>query len=199
MTGAGRSGSEASPATPVAIPSNTPKDDGPDAGSVSTAETGPDVGRAAAPSGAPGADAGATGGAKSRWGAIVGRLTGWRAAIRRRPVVYAFYRALVGVVGGSIMVGGLLLIPLPGPGWVIIFFGLAVLATEFTWAARLQGYARKQVAAWSQWVGSRSPALRVLLAVLTVVLLLALVYGLFVISGVPGWIPAGWVPDLPGL
>ena len=32
---------------------------------------------------------------------------------------------------------GILAIPYPGPGWAIVFLGLAILATEFEWAHRL--------------------------------------------------------------
>jgi uncharacterized protein (TIGR02611 family) len=32
---------------------------------------------------------------------------------------------------------GLLLVPLPGPGWATVFEGLGILATEFRWADRL--------------------------------------------------------------
>jgi uncharacterized protein (TIGR02611 family) len=48
---------------------------------------------------------------------------------------------------------GLLLIPLPGPGWVVVFLGLGILATEFAWAERLLSYARSKVRAWTTWVG----------------------------------------------
>ena len=41
------------------------------------------------------------------------------------------------VVGFTLLILGILLLVLPGPGWVIIFFGLALLAAEFAWARRL--------------------------------------------------------------
>ncbi len=46
---------------------------------------------------------------------------------------------------------GILAIPYPGPGWAIVFVGLAILATEFDWARRLLAYTRKRydkVMAW---------------------------------------------------
>lgn len=39
---------------------------------------------------------------------------------------------------GLLIVVGAVLIPLPGPGTPLILAGLALLATEFTWAATLQ-------------------------------------------------------------
>jgi len=41
------------------------------------------------------------------------------------------------VVGFTLLIVGVLLLILPGPGWVTIFFGLALLAAEFAWARRL--------------------------------------------------------------
>ena len=41
------------------------------------------------------------------------------------------------VVGFTLLIVGVLLLVLPGPGWVTIFFGLALLAAEFAWARRL--------------------------------------------------------------
>jgi uncharacterized protein (TIGR02611 family) len=36
-----------------------------------------------------------------------------------------------------ITLGGLAAIPLPGPGWAIVFVGLGMLALEFKWAENL--------------------------------------------------------------
>lgn len=47
-------------------------------------------------------------------------------------------KLFVGVVGTVVTVVGIVLIPLPGPGWLIVFAGLALLASEFAVAARLQ-------------------------------------------------------------
>jgi uncharacterized protein (TIGR02611 family) len=41
------------------------------------------------------------------------------------------------VVGFTLLIVGVLLLVLPGPGWVTIFFGLALLAAEFAWARKL--------------------------------------------------------------
>lgn len=50
----------------------------------------------------------------------------------RKPAVF--------VVGAAIVVGGIILLPLPGPGWVIIFAGFALLATEFTFAEKVKDW-----------------------------------------------------------
>jgi uncharacterized protein (TIGR02611 family) len=46
-------------------------------------------------------------------------------------------RAIKIVFGFTLLAIGLALLVLPGPGWAVIFAGLAVLAAEFVWARRL--------------------------------------------------------------
>jgi uncharacterized protein (TIGR02611 family) len=58
----------------------------------------------------------------------------------------------------SVILVGIVLLPLPGPGWVIIFAGLGLLAVEFVWARRLLRFARRQVGRWTDWV-RRQPLL----------------------------------------
>jgi tellurite resistance protein TerC len=45
-------------------------------------------------------------------------------------------RIFVAVVGGTILLFGIALLVLPGPAFLVIPIGLAVLATEFVWARR---------------------------------------------------------------
>lgn len=106
---------------------------------------------------------------------------------------------IIGVLGCAIVIGGLALVPLPGPGWLIVFVGLALLATEFVWAERLEKFARRQVRAWTHWLGGQSIMVRLLVGVLTFAFVVGVVYLLFVITEVPGWVPDAWVPELPGL
>ncbi len=47
------------------------------------------------------------------------------------------WRLIVLVVGGTLLVIGVAMVVLPGPAFVVIPAGLAVLATEFVWARRL--------------------------------------------------------------
>jgi len=46
-------------------------------------------------------------------------------------------RSAVTLVGVCLVLGGIALMPLPGPGIVVVVAGLAVLATEYVWARRL--------------------------------------------------------------
>ena len=52
-------------------------------------------------------------------------------------------RTIVAVVGGTILLSGLLLMVLPGPGILVILVGLAVLGSEFVWARRMIQRARE--------------------------------------------------------
>lgn len=53
-------------------------------------------------------------------------------------------RIAVFVIGLALVVGGLAMLVLPGPGILVVIAGLAVLATEFAWAERLLDVAKEQ-------------------------------------------------------
>ena len=42
------------------------------------------------------------------------------------------------------LLAGIALLVLPGPGWLLIFIGLAILATEYVWAERLLAAAKRK-------------------------------------------------------
>ena len=75
-----------------------------------------------------------------------------------------------------------MLLPLPGPGWVIIFGGLAIWSLEFTWAARLRRFAMRQVSAWTAWVGRQRWWVRVLVGLALAIVIAAIVAGSLAIS-----------------
>lgn len=72
------------------------------------------------------------------------RLADRRERIRNRPLVDFAYRVAVGVVGLVVLAVGIAAIPYPGPGWAIVFLGLAILASEFYWAHRTLAYTRRR-------------------------------------------------------
>lgn len=61
---------------------------------------------------------------------------------RRRGVLRAARKIAVAIVGAAVLIAGVALIVLPGPAFVVIPAGLAILATEFLWARRLLRYAK---------------------------------------------------------
>jgi len=46
-------------------------------------------------------------------------------------------RIVVAIVGFTVLLLGVVMIVLPGPAFIIIPLGLAILATEFVWAQKL--------------------------------------------------------------
>jgi uncharacterized protein (TIGR02611 family) len=58
------------------------------------------------------------------------------------PNIRWLKRAIVAVVGFTVLLVGIAMIVLPGPAFIVIPLGLAILATEFVWAARLLQRAR---------------------------------------------------------
>jgi uncharacterized protein (TIGR02611 family) len=81
------------------------------------------------------------------------------------------------------------LLPLPGPGWLIIFAGLALLATEFAWAGRLLDYARDKVLGWTHWVGRQSLLVRAAIGLGGLLLVAAAIWLYLATQGVPDWLP----------
>lgn len=65
-------------------------------------------------------------------------------------------RGAITVAGISMLAGGMVMLVLPGPGLAVILLGLAVLATEYDWAARLLAWIRQRAAGMaSPLVGRR--------------------------------------------
>jgi hypothetical protein len=54
-------------------------------------------------------------------------------------------RVIVAVIGGTVLLIGIALVVLPGPAFLVIPLGLAILATEFVWARRWLKKARALV------------------------------------------------------
>ena len=55
-----------------------------------------------------------------------------------RKITYISYRLgrqiVVAVIGGTLLLGGVIMLVTPGPGLAAMLAGLAILAIEFTWA-----------------------------------------------------------------
>ena len=53
----------------------------------------------------------------------------------RRPLTYVWARRIaISIVGGTVLLIGIAMLVLPGPGLVVIPLGLAILGLEFAWA-----------------------------------------------------------------
>jgi hypothetical protein len=87
---------------------------------------------------------------------------------------------VVAVLGGLLTLAGIALLVLPGPGFVLVAAGLAVLATQFQWARKPLEYAKGKAQEGIEEV-ARSPW-RTALAIAAALVLVAL--GVVVLSGV---------------
>ncbi|QCB51016.1 TIGR02611 family protein [Rhodococcus sp. PAMC28707] len=102
------------------------------------------------------------------------------------------YRIVIGVVGLAVLVLGIIAIPYPGPGWLIVFAGLGILASEFTWAHRLLQVVRGKYDRFMEWFSRQPIAFRALGVLLTAGIVLAtlwLIGGLYLVTG---WIGPDW-------
>ena len=86
------------------------------------------------------------------------------------------YRIGVAVLGGIVLAAGVVMIPYPGPGWLIVFGGLAILATEFHWARRTLHFARSKYDAWTDWLGRQSVLVRLVVLAATGLVVLVTLY-----------------------
>jgi len=78
--------------------------------------------------------------------------------VDKYPSVRWIYRLAVALLGTVIIVIGAALIPLPGPGWLVVFLGVACLGTEFPAAHRLAAFMKRVVARGVGWWSSRRAA-----------------------------------------
>ena len=113
----------------------------------------------------------------------------FREFFARHRTLNLVYRVAVGVVGAAVVLLGIALIPLPGPGWLIVFGGLALLSTEFAWAGRLLDFARSKVRGWTDWVTRQSLLVRVGIGLGSLLAVGAAVSLYVATQGVPGWLP----------
>ena len=116
----------------------------------------------------------------------------WRRRIRANPHAHRIYRLVVALVGAAITIGGLVLVPAPGPGWLIVFLGLAVLASEFAWAQRLLHHARRRLDAWTDWLKLQPWWVKVAVSLVTCAFVLAVLYAYLLWQGPPGLLPDSW-------
>ena len=87
---------------------------------------------------------------------------------------------VIAVLGGLLTLAGIGLLVLPGPGFVLVAAGLAVLATRFSWAKKPLDYAKDKAQQGIEEVG-KSP-LRAVGAALAALVLVVL--GVLALAGV---------------
>ena len=102
---------------------------------------------------------------------LIERLELQRATHRERHVLFRFAFGMTGVL---ILTAGLIMLVTPGPAFVLIPIGLAMLSMEFVWAERLLAKSLEQ-AAVAQEKAARTTRRERILAALAGLLALAAV------------------------
>jgi uncharacterized protein (TIGR02611 family) len=98
----------------------------------------------------------------------------------------------VGVVGTAVLIAGIIAIPYPGPGWLILFAGLAILASEFRWARHVLRWTRNRYDSWRGWLRSQRPLVRLSVIVLTSLIVLTTLWLVDAFGLVAGWLGLNW-------
>ncbi|GAA1384182.1 hypothetical protein GCM10009661_65170 [Catellatospora chokoriensis] len=117
--------------------------------------------------------------------------------VRANPTGAAVLKVIIGALGAVVVAIGILLIPLPGPGWLIVIGGLAIWAIEFVWARHLLQFTKDKVRGWTEWVTRQSLLVRLLIGLaglvfVAAVLITTLRYslGINVVSQAWGYVSA---------
>jgi uncharacterized protein (TIGR02611 family) len=103
---------------------------------------------------------------------LIERLEARRATHRERHLLF---RLGFGLVGTLVLIGGLIMLVTPGPAFVLIPIGLAMLSMEFVWAERLLGKSLEQAAIAQQKAAQTSRSQRILAAIATLLAIAAVV------------------------
>ncbi len=101
--------------------------------------------------------------------------------VRARRMLHLSWQVGVFVVGLAVVVVGVIMLPLPGPGWLVIFAGMAIWATEFVWAQLVLRWTKRKVTEATQ--RALDPKVRRRNIILTTVGLLVIA----VLAGVYVW------------
>lgn len=65
--------------------------------------------------------------------------------VKARRMLHLSWQVGVFVIGLAVVAAGVAMLVLPGPGWVVIFAGMAIWATEFVWAQLVLRWTKRKV------------------------------------------------------
>lgn len=104
-------------------------------------------------------------------------------------------RLAIGLVGGVVLLAGIIMIPYPGPGWLVVFAGLGILSTEFDWAKRLLDFSKGKYDAWQDWLKNQSVYVKALFWTLTCLVVVTTIWLLNGYGLINQWLRLGldWV------
>ena len=85
-------------------------------------------------------------------------------------------RVLTAIIGGAVVLIGVVLIPYPGPGWLVVFAGFAILATEFEFAQKALDWLHEKYDGWVAWLTRQHVAIRILVIAFTGLVVLTTIW-----------------------
>ena len=120
-------------------------------------------------------------------------LRALRGGIARRPLLEQLYQLLLAGAGFATVAVGLVLVPLPGPGWVVVFGGLSLLSARFAWARSARERLLLLLQRAARWYGSLPRLCRAALTAAGGLVVSAGAWACVAVLGLPGWLPQGWL------
>lgn len=89
-------------------------------------------------------------------------------------------KTLLALLGWVVALLGIVMIPYPGPGWLVFLLGLSILARQFAWAKKVHDFFLRFYHQWQKWMRQQPLVIKSLFWVLTIA---TVVVTLWVING----------------
>ncbi|MFF2410905.1 TIGR02611 family protein [Streptomyces sp. NPDC058092] len=100
--------------------------------------------------------------------------------IKASRALHLSWQVGVFVAGLAVVVAGIIMLPLPGPGWLVIFGGMAIWATEFVWAQLVLRWTRRKVTEAAQRALDPKVRRRNIILTVTGLVIIAVLVGIYV-------------------
>ncbi|MEU6014040.1 TIGR02611 family protein [Streptomyces sp. NPDC047515] len=100
--------------------------------------------------------------------------------IKASRALHLSWQVGVFVVGLAVVVAGIIMLPLPGPGWLVIFGGMAIWATEFVWAQLVLRWTRRKVTEAAQRALDPKVRRRNIILTVTGLVIIVVLVGIYV-------------------
>ena len=78
--------------------------------------------------------------------------------VQKRRALHVSWQVGVFLVGLAVVVAGVIMLAVPGPGWLTIFAGMGIWATEFVWAQLVMRWTRRKLHDGREWLKRRRAA-----------------------------------------
>ena len=65
--------------------------------------------------------------------------------VQERRVLHMSWQVGVFLAGLAVVIAGVIMLAVPGPGWLTIFAGMGIWATEFVWAQLVMRWTRRKL------------------------------------------------------